>query len=357
MDTVRDQGSTVADQPLPSTDRYRDRPFRRGYTAPASERAAIAAAHATKPWLSAAVALADQVIIAATVIAVAWPVLWQGWRIPVGLALACLGSVIVGRQFRALECLTHEGSHFNWSRLHRGANNLLVTVLASVPAGVSLNVYRSSHLRHHGRFGTRDDPDRANYERLGLENLDRSNALAFAIDSVGLTRRYLSRWRETARGSGIRPVIPAAWAAVVIVLPATALWWRPSAAIVSAGIWLLGYCIMLPVIRFLGESSEHIYTGQNTVFDSTISNLGMLQKLLIHPHGDGYHTIHHMWPGVPHHQIRRLHQRLVIGDPAGYAARLPHRTRFLSGPSRGIFDRRAVHPATSAYSAEENTHE
>ncbi|MFI0479432.1 fatty acid desaturase [Actinomadura sp. 9N215] len=315
---------------------YADRPFRRGYTTPPQERPAIAAAHTTRLWLSTALALLDQAVIVTIVIAGAWPVLWTGWHIVAGLAAAGFGAALLGRQFRALENMAHEASHYNWTRHHRRLNDLLATVLAGVPTGARLDVYRASHLRHHRRFGTREDPDLANYRQLGLEDLDRRSVLAFARDALGLMPTYRRRWKETSKGTGNLPVMPLVWAVALVIVPARLVWGSWTAALVAAAIWLAGYGVMLPVVRFLGESNEHIYTGSHTVFDSTISNLGLMQRLLIHPHGDGYHTVHHLWPGVPHHRIRSLHRKLLVVDPDGYAARLRYRKRFLSTPVRGL---------------------
>lgn len=47
---------------------------------------------------------------------------------------------------------------------------------------------------------------------------------------------------------------------------------------------------------------------------------------------DGFHTVHHMWPGVPHHALRLLHATLLTEDAAGYAARLRNRTSVLQSP-------------------------
>ncbi|MEU0031509.1 fatty acid desaturase [Streptomyces sp. NPDC006335] len=316
--------------------RAADRPYQRGYATPPQERRAVADAHATKLWLSALLAMVDQAVIVMIVIGCAWPVLWTGWHILAGLAVSGLGAVLLGRQFRALECMAHEASHHNWTRVNRRLNDLLATVLACVPTGARLGVYRASHLRHHRRFGTREDPDLANYRQFGWEELDRASILSFALDSLSRTRAYRRRWKETSGGLGRLPAIPFLWAVVLAIGPAGLVWGSWPAAFAAAGVWLLGYGVLLPVVRFLGECNEHVYTGSQTVFDATISNLGLMSRIFIHPHGDGYHTVHHLWPGVPHHQIRNLHRRLVVNDPEGYTARLRHRTRFLSSPVRGL---------------------
>ncbi|MFE3031362.1 fatty acid desaturase [Streptomyces canus] len=280
--------------------------------------------------------MVDQAVIVMTVMGCAWPVLWTGWHIVAGLAAAGFGAVVLGRQFRALECMAHEASHYNWTRANRRLNDLLATVLACAPTGSRLDVYRESHLRHHRRFGTRDDPDRANYRQFGLEELDRANIVSFALDALSRMPAYRRRWKETSRGLGRLPAMPFTWAVVLTIVPAGLVWGSWVAVFAAAGVWLLGYGVLLPVVRFVGECNEHIYTGSQTVFDSTVSNLGLMSRIFIHPHGDGYHTVHHLWPGVPHHQIRKLHRRLVVNDPEGYTARLRHRTRFLSSPVRGL---------------------
>jgi fatty acid desaturase len=198
----------------------------------------------------------------------------------------------------ALECLVHEASHFNWSRYHRRVNDLLSFVLAAAPTGARIADYRSSHLKHHGRFGTDDDPDRERHKELDLEALPRHSLVAFG---GGLPRRFPAYQRGWLSAFGVTPAIaalPFLWAVAFVALPG---WWIGGArTAVSAYVaWLLAYLFFLPVIRFVGESSEHIYRQASTVFDATISNLGRLQRVVFHPHGDGYHTVHHMWPGVP----------------------------------------------------------
>ena len=50
--------------------------------------------------------------------------------------------------------------------------------------------------------------------------------------------------------------------------------------------WLLGYALVLPVIRMIGEAGEHRYLAGDTVFNATISNLGWAHKWIVHPHGE-----------------------------------------------------------------------
>lgn len=304
-------------------------PFVKGYRAPDSVRGAVAAAHRTRLWRSVAAALGDHAVALALVIGGAVAVRGLPWP---AAAAAVLGAAVgMARQLRALEALVHEASHFNWCRRHRTVNDVLASMLAGAATGAQVRDYRASHLRHHGRFGTADDPDRNRYAELDLERLPRSSYPRLAGALLVRLPRYQLGWLQTFQDSRGAVLLPLVWI-VAVVLPSTTLVLGPSGGLVAAGIWLLGLLVTLPVVRLLGESSEHVFSDSSTVFDATVSNLGRGQRLMLHPHNDGYHTLHHMWPGVPHHGLRRLHEHLTAADPDGYGRRLRARTRLLQSP-------------------------
>jgi len=301
------------------------RPYKRGYTTPTQLRTSIADAHRTKLWLTTVTAVADCLSVAGLALAATWAV--QALPIAAAVILCVLSAVVIGRQLRALECLVHEASHFNWSRSHRRVNDILASLLAGLPTGAKIENYRASHLLHHGRFGTADDPDLARYRQLNVEGLRRTSIRSFAWDLLIRLPRYQLGWVQTIKSSPLVYAAPFVWCTAIITVPAFFAF-GSQGAIEGSAIWLAAYLFALPVIRFIGEASEHVYSTTRTVFDATISNLGFLQRHLIHPHNDGYHTIHHMWPGVPHHQLRRLHKQLMIADE-NYAKRLRRRTRII----------------------------
>jgi fatty acid desaturase len=153
---------------------------------------------------------------------------------------------------------------------------------------------------------------------------------------TGLVRRlpcYQAGWLRELGAQRLHLAMPLGWALIGVGGP----FWLvagPRESMTAVGVWLAGYLVALPVIRFLGEASEHVYSDADTVFDATVSNLGRMQRLVLHPHNDGYHTVHHMWPGVPHHALRRLHELLLAEDPVGYGDRLRYRSRFMQVPRR-----------------------
>jgi fatty acid desaturase len=303
--------------------------YKRGYTAPPQMRAFIADAHRTKLGLTTTTAVADCLSVAVLALAATWAL--HVLPVAVAIILCVLSVVIIGRQLRGLENLVHEASHFNWSRNHRRVNDILGCLLAGLPTGAKIAAYRTNHLLHHGRFGTGDDPDLVRYRQLNAEAMRRTSVRSFAWDVLIRLPKYQLGWLQAIKSSPLIFSAPFVWCAAIITVPAFFML-GTRGAIEASAIWLIAYLIALPVIRFVGEASEHIYSTTRTVFDATISNLGFVQRLVIHPHNDGYHTVHHMWPGVPHHQLRRLHEQLTSADPENYAMRLRQRTRVIQQP-------------------------
>jgi fatty acid desaturase len=261
---------------------------------------------------------------------------------PLAVAVNLAALVLVARQQRALECLGHEASHYNWSRSHRMLNDVLADLLAAVPVGARIRAYRVDHLAHHGRFGTADDPDLRRYTAHALEPLDRSSAVRFGRELLVRLIPYAAGWWRAIGTNRRAAAASFSWHAALFAFVAVLV--TPDWAIVIWLNWLVAFVLVLPVLRLAAESSEHTYGQADTVFDATISNLGTLQRRLIHPHNDGFHTLHHLWPGIPHHRLARLHGALVELDPDGYGARLRFRTRLLAEPTPV----RPVRPAAAA---------
>lgn len=72
--------------------------------------------------------------------------------------------------------------------------------------------------------------------------------------------------------------------------------------------------IILPIIRSIAEYDEHNYTKNKNLFDTTFNNLSMIDFLIFHPAGDGYHIIHHLFPAIPWWNQRAAHFYLLKND-------------------------------------------
>jgi fatty acid desaturase len=97
--------------------------------------------------------------------------------------------------------------------------------------------------------------------------------------------------------------------------------------VIWAFYWLVPFMLILSVIRFIGEAGEHNYKASHTVFEGSNINQGLIPRLLVYAHGDGYHMIHHLFPSIPLHKLQRTHQFLLAADPHEYGLKYMHRTK------------------------------
>lgn len=304
--------------------------WERGYQAPVRARAFLKECHRTRPWLTVLTALSDHAILLALA-AASYAVYWKAGAL-VAVLLYPLAAIGCLRALRGLENLVHEGSHFNWSRSDHRLNDHLCNLLAAVPVFSDVVRYRPGHKLHHFSFGTDEDADLSRYRVLGIEEIRRSGPLPFAL---GIARRivaYVIGWWKVIQ---TRPAVLARavlWHALVLILPASLALGAGPALALWAAFWMVPFLLLLPWYRFVAEAAKHQYEGQETVFDATISNIGPIHRLLLHPHNDGYHLLHHLFPGIPHHQLRRAHRGLSQLDPQGYGEALRSRTHVLEDP-------------------------
>lgn len=259
--------------------------------------------------------------------------------------------VAVARFQRGQENLTHEASHQNWcrltaedrarlarlgiparlqTRLAAMANDIAANLLTALPTFSTVRSYWQGHRRHHLAFDSDDDPCRDRF--VGLGRADPGAFLRALVRGMG---SYLSGWWLAF---GLRPITVVAglsWHLCVWWLPwSLALGWAPGLAVWLV-YWAAPYIVVLPWLRFVSESAKHRY-GADTELEATISNLGPVHRLFFHPHGDGYHVLHHWDPAIPHHRLAETHRQLLTVDPKTYGARHPHRYRVLQDPDQGL---------------------
>jgi len=295
--------------------KYRDVPLSHGYKPPKHFLLWLGRYNATKLARSAVTALVDcMIIVGMPLMAVTLHL-----RQPVAIgAFVLLAWVAVSRALRGLECLTHEASHYNISRSHN-LNDAIGNILAAIPTFQLVGQFRSGHVpKHHQLFGTSLDPDLRRYDELDLHSIDRSKIWRFARDIARRLPRYMGGWFRNT-GTDARTIAAAmSWHIVFYIAPLAVAAGFVRAIELWAIFFAVPFLCVLPVIRLIGEAGEHVYRGSATVFEATVSNVGRIHKALIHPHGDGFHLVHHLWPSVPHHQLEAAHRMLIDLDPTGF---------------------------------------
>ena len=241
---------------------------------------------------------------------------------PITLLIHLVVWSFIAHAQRGLENLIHEASHKNWIRRTR-LNDLLADALAALPVARTIRVYRTAHKAHHEHYGTAQDTDKQDYEALEIENIRRESPLSFWVDVFRRLPRYALRsWRPLRKSWK-----PVAVFHLVLVMVLCLIFGPATGAALWLFYWAVPLVFFLTPLRLVAESSEHIYQEGRTVMDTTVTNSGWVQRYFIHPHNDGYHTLHHLCPTIPHTNLKNVHQQLLKADPVNYGARLRFRDR------------------------------
>jgi len=246
------------------------------------------------------------------------PLRWFVWPI---LAL------LMARTLHALAILMHDASHrtlYSNPKL----NDFIGKWFCAYPIGVSLFAYRKLHFNHHKDLYTERDPDvplYAGYPRSGRELLKK-----FGKDFFGLTthKNYLYLMgiglKRKGRGKDGKDshdlVEMAAFHLILwIVLIATG-WWK----VYVPMIMIPALTFLQVSLRFRGAAEHAAVPDVNDSIKNVRTTIGNpLSRFMVAPLMVNYHLEHHLYPGVPHYNLPKIHQALKAQGSLGGALICP----------------------------------
>lgn len=247
-----------------------------------------------------------------------------GWAAP-------LAIVVIGNRQRALGNLLHEASHQNLSP-RRDINDMIARLLLAAPLFNSLSLYRSQHARHHAWLGDpAHDPDfiacTANdndqwfnvYIRVLLTSPVWAGSLLGNLTGKRLSRRQ--------------------WLAIVF-------WWICFETLLAVLLdiyvawlffllWMIARGTVFHAVTTFREMTDHYGLTPKGIFQYTreIPTHGFI-SILLHPHCNGYHLTHHLYPHIPYHQLPRAHALLMRNSMFLRRAVICH--TYLNGKHAGV---------------------
>ncbi len=289
-----------------------------------------------QPWRIAIEAGADWALVLGSL----W--LWARSGHP---AVWLLAFFVIGTRQHSLVNWIHESAHYNVSRNKR-RNDWISDVLFAAPVLLDTASFRLGHAPHHSHLGdaARDTEKRlwinvrgVNLARLLLEHFSGARAVRAVL-------RYAPRDPNGGRPSLVR--YGGLVAATQGALFAYCAWLGAPFAYLT--LWLyplfsLGLLLVSLLAIVQHQTEAYARAGETRLETSfvppltrTSPRMSLAERVLFAPIGAAWHVEHHLLPGVPHTQLRRMNALLrergfyrghPEGDAPGYLALLTRLVR------------------------------
>lgn len=237
------------------------------------------------------------------------------------LFLLPLVLLFLSRQLRALENIIHFGSHYNLSK-NKKINDIIINLMCAFPVMQNIFSYRKFHLKHHSNYGSNIDPCKIRFNSF-IEQ-DKKNTLMYLKFILKHLPTYFIEYYKELGSKLDNIIIYILYNLIFFIFNSFIL--NIKFALFSLIIINISMFIVLPIIRSIAEFDEHNYKKNKNLFETTFNNLSLIDFLIFHPAGDGYHIIHHLFPAIPWWNQRAAHFYLLKYDESYLQA--VNRTKF-----------------------------
>lgn len=222
----------------------------------------------------------------------------------------------LGTRFYALYSLLHDAVHHLLLPDKRW-NDRLARLFLAWPLFLSLGRMREAHFAHHRHLKTELDPEHAHLRYVEFRYPKRPAELLFVflgdLSGINFIRYRVPKWlrlagslgktvRHMDRETGQRLVFMATGAVGLTVLGGWEIF-------LLCGV--LPYATVYQALNRLRLSTEHIHVSEARVFQTRSVKAVWIERVLLSPHNLGFHTEHHLYPGVPFYRLPALHQKLM----------------------------------------------
>lgn len=233
------------------------------------------------------------------------------WFVP--LMLPVLAS-----RLHALTLLMHDGSHF---LLHPNekVNDVLSNFLCSFPLGLSTEVYRKTHWKHHQFTQTMKDPNYVIMQNEPAWNYPKSEEeirglLIKDFLFVGMKdhMKIIKDWQflpNLKLTSALEKKLFPVFVVTVVSIVYFTGGWREF-LILQAGAFLIN---PLTRIRAMSEHAHFESEGTdkaNKMMETPTINAGEWERFFLAPFNTNRHLEHHLYPTVPYYNLEKAHALL-----------------------------------------------
>lgn len=227
-----------------------------------------------------------------------------------------LTLIIIGSRMRGLDNIMHEASHHMLFR-NPTVNKVIACIFAAYPVFTSFDAYTRSHRLHHKYLWDSDkDPDTKRYRIFGLDRPPRrfidflTKHLLKPMTLIHVPHYFLGTLHVNlfTRSETLIEKLARVLYWTILVGVCWYLGWLHQLTIY----WLVPFFTTFQVIRYWVEMAEHSGLETNDPLQSSRNSFGSLvERFLLQPHHDSYHLVHHLYPGIPHFNLKKAHLILM----------------------------------------------
>jgi fatty acid desaturase len=300
--------------------------------------------HRGSPVRLVALFLADWSTIGA--VAAVWAIWPKTWLLPFLWTL-------VGSRQHALAVVMHETVHQRLSR--RWSASRVLGILCAWPLFISWSSFRRNHLGHHKHLNTDDDPDlKFKIDTAPADwifpKTSGQLALLLTKDLLGYgvlsnARRLLRYGRKPASAKDLTEGQDSLYGRIIFASAFAAAWIAALGWTSFLLLWLVPLFTTLPFMLRFRSIAEHFHLSDRLIERTRTIRASWFEREVLGfgPHLIGYHAVHHVLPGVPCYNLRKVYEILRVG--LGYETHYMSIDGYLFGPRSLIQQLRNTEPA------------
>lgn len=232
-----------------------------------------------------------------------------------------IAIIIIGARMHALTILMHDATHYRFLK-NRKWNDIISNFFTMYPIFTSIERYRANHLMHHQHLNSEDDPDwvakltkrefqfpKSKREFL-ITTFSYFTMYQGILDAIWFAKRYKNpdkKKKQMSKGSKLKVVFYILLFGVVTFFGI----WK-----IYLIFWIVPYLTTFFMFQYIRSVAEHYgeMAYEDDLSSSRTVRTSFLEEFFFAPHSVGYHLEHHLFPGVPFYNLKRLHSALMEQD-------------------------------------------
>lgn len=233
------------------------------------------------------------------------------------LFVLALLFVFISTQQYALLILMHDGLHGSLCTRRR-INDFISQYFLSYPLGGLFFIGRDKHLEHHRTVGTINDPDLDFY--MHENKSDHYSFLSyFFVTLLFMQVKYSffnASTKQSVKLQRPKTDIQALATMTIIQSIILAIFWS------YTGHWyfylvfwflpIITLTVFFDKVRIFCEHSPFQNEGRDSTAVLRTFRSSLLERFFLAPFDMNYHVEHHLYPGVPHQNLRKIHDALLL---------------------------------------------